>query len=99
MLCCGLVVCLHEVGKETSDPRPLGRGHLVYVCFIRLEDYGLSAMLCCGLEVFLHEVVKETSNLRHVGPGIHFLFVSLDLRIMGSWPCYVVGWKYFYMRL
>ena len=35
MLCCGLEVCLHEVGKETSDLRPVGP----YIHFLFVSVY------------------------------------------------------------
>ena len=50
-------------------------------------------MLCIWLKVCLHEVGKETSDPRPLGRSIDFLFVSLELRSLGSWPCYVFSWK------
>jgi hypothetical protein len=59
--------------------------------FTRLEDSRLSAMLRGVLIVCLHEVAKDASNPRLLCTNIEFLIVSLDLRILGSRACFVVG--------
>lgn len=56
-------------------------------------------MLCGGLVVCLHDVGKEASDPRPLGTNLEFFIVSLDLRIMGSRPCYVFGSKCAYITM
>lgn len=74
---------IHEVGKEASDPRPLGTSIEFFDCFTRLEDSVLSAMLCVVILVCLHEVGKEASDPRPFGRGIHLLLSFIILEDFG----------------